>query len=1041
MQSIVRFFAKEHLLGNLLTFIIIGFGLFAMISMPREVFPPVDFEITSVAAVLPGASPEQVEKLLVSPIEDALREIDGIKDIFSTSAESTGVVIIQLDPDTKDPDKINTDIKDAIDAITEFPDEVEDPIVTVADTSKSPVIQVNVSGSLPPLEMRKVTKYVRDELIDVEGVANVAKNGFLEREFYIEASPKKLAERRVSITDLVTAIARNNISLPGGGIKTIGGAEVLIKTDNELNSIEKIMDTPLVVNDEGSIIRIKDVAKVRERLEEATELYRANTKASVNLIVAKKPNADAIDMVDLVKEKVIELQANVPEGVFIGTANDFSVFVRNRISVLGNNLLIGLVLVLLVLTALLPFRVSLVVAMGIPVAVFATIITLKMFGISINLISMIGMIIVLGMIVDDAIVVCENVWRYYEKGIEPIKAVVKGVVEVIPPVTYSIMTTMVAFAPLAYMSGIMGKFIFQIPIVVIIALFFSLLEAAIIMPSHFASWVRVPKKSENGAFEQKAKWFNGIQQKYSQYVSWALKNRYKVLALMVVGVIASGFIIAKSARVILFPAEGIESFVIKIEAPKYFSLENTAKYVEIIEKEARKIPKTEITDIISMIGISRMDSNDPLSKRGSNYAQIQLILTPEAKRSRAAQEIVEELESKVELDRDDIITNFTLLKGGPPQGRPISIDILGEDFDEIYEASKLVQENIAGLANVFDVQNSFVPGKDQYTIRPISQRVTEAGLSAQEIATTVRASFDGIIASRVRELDDEIDIRVALTEATQPDVKETLSGIKIGNPLGNLIPLDQIAEFEKESTIAAIFHKNHKRMINVSADLDTKLTSSREKVAELKPVLAEFAEKYPNLKFQVGGENDDTKESMEGLVRSFIIAFVGIWALLILAFKKILQPTIILFAIPMGVIGVIYALLLHGKAISFMATLGIVALSGVIVNNAIVLLTFINREREQGENRYQSIINAATTRLRPVFMTTLTTVSGLLPTAYGIGGSDPFIIPLALALGWGLALGSFFISLFFPVMISIQDDLFELIDRILGRKKNSEPSQ
>jgi multidrug efflux pump subunit AcrB len=1040
MRKIVEFFASEHLLGNLITLVILGVGLASLFSLQRDVFPKVDFEVTSVTLVMPGASPEQVEKLLVSPIEEALREVDGIKKIFSTSTEGTGVVIMQLDSDARDPEKTNDDIQQAIDTVKDLPEEAEDPIVNIVDTSTSPIIEVTVAGKLSGLELREVSKFVRDELLEVKGVARVVKNGFREREYFVEADPKKLAEKRISLSSLISAISNNNISLPAGSVKDTNGNEVLIKTDAELVDIEQILNTPINSNDEGFVTKVRDVATVKEKLEDPVYLYRANGKSSINLVVLKKENADVLKMVEKISEKVKELRERVPAGVELGLANDFSVYVKNRIKVLSSNLLIGLVLVVFFLTLLLPLQVSMVVAVGIPVAMFSTIICMAYLGISINLISLIGLIIVLGMVVDDAIVVCENVWRYYEMGYKPLQAVSAGTLEVIPPITASVLTTMIAFAPLASMPGIMGKFIFQIPIVVILALAFSLLEAIIVMPSHFASWVKVPSAKESiSQKKKKAGWFDAVVDMYGKYVSWSMRQRYVVLAIMFWGLVASGFIINKYARFILFPPVGIQTFFIKMEAPKSFSLEATEAYVAQVEKEVLKLPKEEVTDVISMIGISRQDANDPLTKRGSNYAQLQVILTPENDRDRIAAEIIEELKKNIQLDRNDVKLNYVEMKGGPPQGRPVSIDILGENFDYLLTVAKEIEAELQKMEHVRDIENSYVKGKDQINIKPISDKMAAAQLSAREVSLNVRAAFDGVVASSVRDLEDEISIRVG-RKSYNDSIEAQLNSLKVGNPLGNLINLNAISKFEKESSVSAIFHKTYKRTLNVSADVDIKETTSNETIAALQPFLEDLQKRHKNIKIEIGGENEDTKESMEGLMKSFVLAFIGIATLLIVTFRKIIQPVVILFTIPMGVIGVVYALMLHGRPLSFMAMLGVVALAGVIVNNAIVLITFINALRKDGLNRYQSIIEAARTRLRPIFMTTLTTVSGLLPTAYGLGGSDPFIKPLALSLGWGLALGSFFIALFFPVLISLLDDVYYYLEVFFKKRhrKNRE---
>lgn len=1053
MKKLVEFFASEHLLGNIISLVIIVLGSASLYFLKREVFPPVDFDTTIITVPTPGASPEQVEKLVVSPIEEQLREVDGIKKTFSTSTEGTGVIILQLDPDARDADDTNKDIEQAVDRVHNLPDTAEDPIITIADTTKRPVIQVTVSGSVSDLELRKYAKDLSDKFRNVKGVGAVNKEGFLNREYLVEASPSKLAQKNVSLSALISAIKNQNVLSPGGSILDANGGEILIKTDGQYQSPNDILTTVIRSNDEGYGPVIGDVAIARETLEEPVYLYRANNKRAIKLTILKKKNADVIRTVEEVKKTVEELRKELPKGIELDLVNDFSVYVKNRINILSSNLFFGLILVILVLSFLLPFRVALVVAFGIPIALFCTLITAGKIDISINLISLIGLIIVLGMVVDDAIVVCENIWRYFEKGLKPLQAVSLGVVEVIPPVTASVLTTMIAFAPLASMSGIMGKFIYEIPIMVILALIFSLLEIFIIMPSHFISWVRIPKKLQsngNGGFEQKAKWFTKVQGKYSKYIHWTIHHRYKMLAISFLGLIASVIIVAKFGKFILFPPEGVEAFFVKVEGPKYLPLDKTEEAVAKIEKQIHELLKksnpnaeivdtsAELKDTIAMIGISRQDSNDPLTKRGSNYGQIQIQLTPESDRNRKANQIIEYLKENVKLPKD-ILASYVVQKGGPPQGRPVSIDLLGENLEKLNTIAKEVIEELKKYEAVDDIQSSYLIGKDELSITPKQRELTAVGLSTTDLALGVRAAFDGVVASTVRDLDDEIRIRVKLQNGFS-NAKKEVENLKIGNQIGNLIPLNQVASFETKGSISAIFHKEYKRLLNVSSSLDTKLMTSNEIIKKITPFLNTIKKKYPEVSFELGGENEDTKESMQSLMRAFVAAFLGIFALLIITFKRISQPILILFAIPMGVFGAIFALMIHGRPMSFMSMLGIVALSGVIVNNAIVLIDFVNKQKNSGLNRFDAIESAAVTRLRPVFLTTLTTVSGLMPTAYGWGGSDPFIKPLALALGWGLAFGATLVALFFPSLIAILDDLFEWMGKLWTkhRKKSLE---
>ncbi len=739
-------------------------------------------------------------------------------------------------------------------------------------------------------------------------------------------------------------------------------------------------------------------------------------------------------------------------------------------SVLSSNFFIGLILVFIVLALFLPQRVTLVVGIGIPVALLATILVADQLGLSLNLLSMIGLIIVLGMVVDDAIVVCENVWRYYEQGLKPVDAITAGVTEVSAPVLASVLTTVGAFSAFFLMSGIMGKFIFEIPLMVCLTLFFSLFEVMLIVPSHFNSWVpaKVVDKHMQKKQAKDSHWFDRLIDSYKKYVEWTLGHKYKIFAGSVVFFSVLLGIIVSQSKFILFPPEGVENFFIRLEAPKDSPIEVTERNLAKVEVFVNELPKDELRDSISTIGIQRMAPSDPNTKRGSQYAMIQVILTPESERKRSAQEIIEELKTKIQTPKGFEKVSYSLAQGGPPVGSPISVNVLGDKFKDIQNIASRIEDALTGIKGVREIENSYVEGKEEVLIKPLDLESRVLGLSPQDISLSMQASFEGIIASSLRELDEEINIRVKLRESDD-EVDRQLQDVSIGNRQGNLIPIRNVASFESTKSLNSILHYDFKRLINVSADVDTEkntvvnvnkqmqenlkdqiLREEKEKLSPIQKLTKFFnilmgKEKFeseivfalkenPAIKISLGGENKDTQESMASLFRAFALAVIGIYFLLLMVFRTFFQPFLALSVIVMGVFGSILALMLHGRPLSFMSMLGVVALSGVIVNNAIVMIDFINSRKKKGLNEKLAIVDSASTRFRPIVMTTVTTVVGLIPTAYGLGGSDPFIKPLALSFGWGLVIGVIFILLLFPSLIAIHDD-FVRIPEFLKRRK------
>lgn len=1036
MKSIVRFFAKEHLLGNLLTILILLLGINSLVTIKRDIWPDVHFNITTVQAFLGGASPEQIEKLLVNPIESSLKEIDGLKKVFSTSTESQAIIVTQIDDKAKDPEKINSDLKRAIDSITEFPSEVERPLVTEVEVSQTPVIEVTIGGDEDPIKIQDTAKLIADELSSIPAVAKVTKVGYRKKEYLVSPDLKKLAKKQVSLSDLILSIKNRNISVPGGSAKIGNGMETLVRTEAQLSDTKELEESYIFANSAGYGTQIKDVAKVIESLAKPERLYHANGQRSLNLVVTKKKNGDALELVQLVREKVEKLKYKVSDKIQLGFSNDFTVYLKNRLGSLSSNLFIGLFLVAVVLIIFLPFQVTMVVAFGIPIALLSTIAVANFMGLSLNVISLIGLIIVLGMLVDDAIVVSENVWRHVEeKSDDIVEAVSEGTREVFGPVLASVLTTISAFAPMLFMTGIFGAFVYEIPLMVILALLFSLLEVFVIMPSHFTSWVGgAIKKSK--IKEKKTDWFDAVIEKYQVYVKWSLQRRYKMLIGLATLFILTVVFVASSMKFVLFPGEGIETFFISAEAPVGTSLEKMERLIQPIEEEINKVPKGHLKDFVTSIGIIQQEPNDPQTRRGSNYAHIRIGLTAQSEREVTAEEIADKLREKVGIPKGLDKVSFEFARSGPPQGQPIAFSILGEDFDKLKEVGEKIKEEMAKIDGVIDIRDSFLPGKTEWQVRPNPSITAEVGLTASEVSQTVRASFEGIVASSIRNLDEETDIRVKLDQPEMAPLKQ-LERIQVGNRMGQLISLGAIAEFIPVTTMSSITHLEFKRAINISSQIDNKKTTAREATSKIKPIVEKVLNEYPGYGVEWGGEDQDTKESMESLMRAFLFAAFFIFCLLVITFRNLFQPVLILTSIPLGFMGVVYALVIHNRPLSFMAMLGIIALAGVIVNNSIVLIDFVNKKKKSGLPINKAIEDATKLRLRPIILTSVTTVIGLLPTAYGdilqktfgIGGEDPFIVPIAIALGWGLALGTILVTIFFPALIHIMDDLESKIKR------------
>lgn len=1038
MNKLIEYFAKQGIFVDLLTIFIFVTGFYAIRSIKVEVFPNINFDIISVVTPYPGASAESSERLVTNVLEQDLKEVEGIKKMTSISREGGSTIIFQLDPDQTTSDEAKEDIQEVIDAITSLPDEAEDPIVTVAENKQTPVIEVALHGDVSEDLLRSTAKYLEEEIERLNDVAKVTFKGLRDYEIRVEAIPSRLNKYRLSLGDISYALGRRNVSSPGGiidGSEKNNYEEMIIRTVGELQTVEEVENTVVRANALAKPIYIKDVAKVKKTFERASAIYRTNGHRSISLTVLKKESGDVLKLVAGVKDVIDNAKENIDERIDLSMVNDSSYYVKRRISVLTVNLVVGLVLVLIVLSLILPVRVAAITAFGIPFSFAGAIIVFFGQDISINLISMMGLIIVVGMLVDDAVVVTENAQRYREDGLDPMDAAIKGTQQVWAPVTVSVLTTVIAFAPMVFMSGIFGKFVRYIPLGVIIALLISLWECFFILPHHLGKWISKTSGSgqdAKGGLFQKA-WDGYMAPAYSFLIHHLIRFRYLVLLATFGFLVFSGFVAAKYMDFVLFPKGGVETFLVNFETRNGAALSYTEKVSKPIEASLRKLPEDVMNDFQVVIGQQRKNANDPAAKVGSQYGQFFVYLSPATERDMSAQQVIDQLREEIGQPKGIERISYEQLSGGPPVGKPVNIGVRGKEYKEILEVVAKIARELEKVEGVSDIENSYYDGKKEIHVKVKEAEAVAAGLSILDVGRAVRASFEGLIATSIRTLDEEMDVRVTLSEKDRAQV-ETVSGIMIPNSRSQLIPLSRVASTSQNQGIAAYNHESNQRQVSVLAEVNDKVTSSSAVNQKMVPIVNKILKNHPNIRVQFGGENEDTQESMASLLTAFQFAFFGILLILILLFKNLYQPLVIAATIPLGVVGVIWTFFIHGMPLSFLGMVGVIALAGVVVNNAIVLIDFVNHLRdEEGLDRFSSVRKAARIRLRPIFLTTVTTVIGILPTAYGWGGEDPFVVPIAMALGWGVAFGALLTTVFLPALLVSVDDVMNLLKRIVGK--------
>jgi multidrug efflux pump subunit AcrB len=1032
-MKIVDFALKNSLLFNLLTLVVVGAGIMQLLKMRREAFPAINFDIVAITTIYPGASPREVELYVTNPIEKEIKGISGIKESTSVSIDGFSSITLKIDADLSYKAKQQTidDVRNAVQRVSDLPDDLPEPtLVTEISSGRLPVMEVALAGDLPYETLHRYADQIAGYIEDIPGVAEVARKGYLEDEFWVELDPKKLRTMNLSALSVVNIFLTSNINLPGGVLEKDSG-EVMIRTVGEAKSVEDLAQMVLRSSDDGRTVRVKDVGSVRTSYEDRTEAYQTNSNPSINLNVIKTESGDIITIVDMVKEKIASLQA---AGRFVDVeasyVNDFSIFVRNRLGVLTSNGVVGIILVLVALLLFLNPYIAFVTAVGMPIAFMAAFVAIGYSGMTINLITMFGLVIVLGMLVDDAIIVAENIWQHYESGLSPYDAALKGASEVILPVTATILTSIAAFSPLLMLSGIFGKFIQYIPMVVIICLAMSLLEAMLVLPSHVYDAIKVReffgmrRSNVKAIGESNSK----LVQFYARVLRKVLKLRYLFLAGFFGFFAFSLFFANHFMPLSLFPPEGVEAFAVKADLPIGSSVDQSLERFSKIEEIIRTLDSSELLDTVITVGIQQDDPNDPFTQRGSHVGKIQVFLTAATSRDREAHEIIQSIREKCEAMGKElgfVRMSFERVRTGPPVGKPIAIRVRGENLDEINGIALKLQDELVKIDGVFDVSQNFREGKDEINVIVDHEATRRTLVTVADISRTIRTAFAGTIAGYVRTSDKRIGIRVRLNEGSRRSIA-TLENLFVENMRGNVVPLKSLAKIETAKGVNAIYHQNYERTITVTGSIDDAKQTSESVNRIIAPKFKEF--ETVGAKLSAGGEFEDTEESMSGLGESFFICLSLIFVILATQFGSITLPFVVMAGIPFGIVGVIWAFFFHGMPLSFLGFVGTIGLTGVVINGSIVLLQFIrDAEKKDGMEPFEACIFASVRRFRAVWLTTITTVFGLLPLVYGIGGMDKFLQPAAVALGYGLIFGTVLILFLIPAVYMVRKDFVNLI--------------
>lgn len=1027
MRNLIAFFVKRGVLVNLTSIILLTGGIYAAMNMQREAFPSINFDIIAVSGAYPGAAPREVERLMLAPIEQELKGVDGINVIRSTAYSGTMQITIEVDPNFKDRSRLVSDIQQAINRADLPADLPADPVIMEVKSEQAPVLTFSISGNFQPLELKHLSSAIEDDVRNIGGVANVFVQGDLKEEIRIVPDPIKMRRNRVSVNDLIALVKGWNINAPGGRLKASDGQSI-IRITGEFGSAEDAGNLVLRANEQGQSLYLKDVAKVTETLERPYKYVGAKGEPAITMIVVKKGDADIINLVDRVRAYLATIPKNYGAGVHVSAYNDLSTITRLRLGVLTNNGMIGLALVLVLLMLFLRPAVALTTAWGLPIIFFSGIAVLYITGITLNLLVMFGFIMVLGLMVDDAIIIGENATYHMEKCLSPEEAAIEGTYELVGPVTATVLTTIVAFLPLMFMDGIIGKFIASIPVVVVVLLTFSWFEAIFILPNHIRDVANANKHPKERIL------FIWITNVYTWLLEKAVKLRYLTILITLAGLLGS-FALASTMKFQLFPSGAESTFYLRVNMPTGTTLEEMRDSLKSLDIEVRKRIDPALLETTTMIaGENSADQREALKQIGDRFGFERVILTPFTERSVKAYDVMGRLDKEIPPLFPNMEISFAMERAGPPVGRALQVELTDADEGTMTRVATRLIAMLGSIKGVYAVESDLEPGDPEIRIVMDRSLAAYAGIDLATASTHIRAAFDGLRVSTIKRGKEEIDVTIRYPDRAQHDIN-TLMNLEIPNKTGGLVPLHRIAHLEHKAGTSSIRHKDGRRIINVSAEVNQKDITSKEVNALIKKRSSEWlGDDAGKIRVNYGGEEEKTQESVRGLVFSFVFALLGIFAILAVQFNRIGYPILVMLAIPFGIIGIIVGFFLHGAPISFMAMMGFVALTGVVVNASLVMAVFIQRQILDGVPWRQAILESGRRRLRAVLLTAITTVVGLLPTAYGWGGFDPFVAPMALALSWGLMFSTVITLFSIPAALGIALDCKYMLLRLFSIK-------
>ncbi|MGF1871020.1 efflux RND transporter permease subunit [Photobacterium indicum] len=977
MNGFIAYFAQRSFLARIITTMVLLVGAASLSTLKLQELPDIAFEEVEITTQYPGATAQDVEVNITNLIEKEIKSVEGIRKFTSQSSDGLSAISIEMD-ESANTAKVLRDIQQAVDRVNGLPKDVTNPpLVVQRGTASFEVLTFGVSHQGDYNALQSYARQLEKTLKSVSGVGTISMTGFNEREFWIEIDPIKVSRYKLTFDEIIYAVNNRNLSLSGGMVESWNSDQKIV-TMTQVKSIDELAQTVIKVLPTGGLIRLADIAEVVDTFEKASQEGVINGKSAILFSITKGSNADIIATIDNIKTLIENEKTRIGDTFTFSYGLNLADDMSDKFSIVSTNGGIGLILVLAVLSIILKRQIAFWVSVSIPFCVLGVMAILPILGMNLDSITLAALLLVIGIIVDDSVIVAESIYQEKESGKSALEAAVIGTQKVIKPIIASLTTTALVFIPMFFIPGTMGKAIVVIPITVIVALLFSLAECTYTLPAHLANSLnKTEVKSKTSDY------FQSITSAYTNLLTWCLQFKKSILVAAVI-MLAIGVGLVTNLKLDIFPSESAKYIEVYTEVKPGTPLNKVREAHALLEKTITALPKTELTSY-------ELTYSSPVSTG-------LIVLTNFESRDRTADAIIKDLNNKLENVKELSFVKLSVDAGGPPPGEPVEVRVMNGTQQERNDAVSLVTGWLNTQQGLDKVTHNEALKDPQLQIIPQYEWLARYNLTVADLASTLRIAFEGDTVTSTWLGDQEINLRVILNEDYR--TIERLSTTKIYTSDGVKVPLSRLAKVANLEAPRLIQHYNGDREVTITAQITDETLSS---VALSETMLTELQSQLPSqVTIEIGGEAENTNETMSGFVVAFPAAIIGIYFVLAIMFNSLLQPLLIMAVIPFAVIAALMALFVHMQPISLFALIGVLGMTGVVVNNSLVLINRINELLCEGKDTLIAVMEASASRLRPILLTSLTTVVGLLPLAYGLGGTDVYMGPMSLTLGYGL---------------------------------------